>query len=64
MGFSKEPALWIGFIATVIVLVAQQLLQSGIVSDAGAISWINLVISVVPLIAAALTRQLVTPAAS
>ena len=62
MGFSKEPALWIGTIATIVVLIAQQVISSGIVSNAGTIQWLGLIVSVVPLIAAAITRQLVTPA--
>jgi hypothetical protein len=59
--WSKEPAVVIGFAVSVIVLVAQQLLTSGIVSSAGAVSWTNLVISVAPLIGALLTRGQVTP---
>ena len=58
---SKEPALIIGTVATIVVLVAQQLLANGIVSSSGAVNWLNFIIAVVPLIAAALTRTQVSP---
>jgi hypothetical protein len=59
---SKEPAVWIGLIASIIVLVAQQVLASGIVSNAGAIQVLGLVVSIVPLIAGLIIRQFVSPA--
>lgn len=60
--WNKEPAVIIGFVVSVIVLVAQQAISQGIVSSAGAVSWTNLIISVAPLIGALLTRGQVTPA--
>ena len=60
--WSKEPAVVIGLVASIIVVVAQQVAASGIVTSAGAVQWLNLIISVVPLIAGLLTRSQVTPA--
>jgi hypothetical protein len=51
----------IGFIVSVIVLIGQQAISSGIVSSTGAVSWTNLIISVAPLIGGLLTRPQVTP---
>jgi len=59
-----EPAVLIGLIASIIVLIAQQVLASGIVSSTGAIGVLNLVVSIVPLIAGLIIRQFVTPAPS
>jgi hypothetical protein len=58
-----EPAAIIGLVASIIVLIAQQIIASGIVSSAGAIQWLGLVVSVVPLVAALIIRQFVTPVA-
>ena len=61
--FRTEPARVIGLIATVVVLVAQQLLASGIVTSAGSIQWLNLIVSLTPMLAAELTRsQVFSPA--
>jgi hypothetical protein len=59
--WNKEPAVVIGFIVSVIVLIGQQAISSGIVSSTGAVSWTNLIISVAPLIGGLLTRPQVTP---
>lgn len=56
-----EPAVFIGAAASIIVLVAQQLLEQGIVTADGSVKWLNFVIAVVPLIAGILTRTKVTP---
>lgn len=61
---NREPAVLIGLAASIIVLVAQQVLSSGIVSSAGAVQVIGLIISVVPLIAGVITRAFVTPVAA
>jgi len=60
--FATEPAVVIGAVASIIVLVAQQLLDSGIVTSDGSVKWLNFVVAVVPLIAGILTRTQVTPA--
>ncbi len=60
--FNKEPAVVLGLIASIIVLIAQQILTSGIVTNASGVNVLNLVISVVPLIASIITRQFVSPA--
>lgn len=60
--FRKEPALVIGALATIIVIVATQALNSGIVSSDGAVKWANFIVAVVPLVAAVLTRSQVSPA--
>ena len=57
-----EPAVIIGLVASIIVLVAQQVLGSGVVTNANGVSILNLIISIVPLIAGIITRQFVTPA--
>lgn len=57
-----EPVLAISVVASIVVLVAQQLLVSGIVSSAGAVNWLNFIIGVAPLIAGILTRGRVSPA--
>lgn len=57
-----EPALIIGTVASIIVIIGQQLLASGIVTSTGALNVLNLVVSTVPLIAAAIIRAFVTPA--
>ena len=57
-----EPAAVIGFISAAIVLVAQQALVSGIVTSTGSVNLLNLVISTVPLLAALVIRQFVSPA--
>ena len=59
-----EPAVLIGLVASIIVLIAQQVLASGIVSSAGAIQVLGLVVSIVPLLAGLIIRQFVTPAPS
>ena len=61
---TREPAVLIGLIASLIVLVAQQVLDSGIVSNAGAVQVIGLIVSIVPLIAGLLIRTFVTPVAA
>lgn len=60
--FAAEPARIIGLVASIVVLAAQQVLASGIVSSGGAINVLNLIVSIVPLIAAELTRSRVSPA--
>jgi hypothetical protein len=62
--FSKEPVVIIGLVASIVVIVAQQLLTSGIVTSAGVVQWLNLIIAIVPTIAALLSRSQVTPTAS
>ena len=61
---NKEPAVIIGLAASIIVLVAQQVLSSGIVSSAGVVQVIGLIVSIVPLLAGILTRAFVTPVAA
>jgi hypothetical protein len=53
--------LIIGLIASVILGVTQQVVDSGIVTSAGALQLLGLVITIVPLVAAAIIRQFVTP---
>lgn len=60
--WNKEPAVVIGVVLSIVVLVAQQLLASGLVSSTGNVNILNFVIGVVPLIAGVLTRSQVTPA--
>jgi multisubunit Na+/H+ antiporter MnhE subunit len=62
--WSREPAVLIGAIATIIVLVAQQALSAGIVASDGAVHWTNFIISVVPVLAAFLIRQIVSSPAT
>jgi len=57
-----EPALIIGTVFSIILLVAQQVLDSGIVTNTGAIEVLGLVISIVPLLSAAIIRLFVSPA--
>ena len=59
---SKEPAVIIGFVFSVILLLAQQALDSGIVTSAGGVELLGLVISIVPLISATVIRFFVSPA--
>lgn len=61
---SREPAVLIGLAASLVVLIAQQVLASGIVSSAGVISVLGLVVSIVPLIAGVVIRAFVTPVAA
>jgi hypothetical protein len=56
-----EPAAIIGFLSAVIVLVCSQAIQQGIVSSAGTVNVLNLVISLVPLVAGLVIRNFVTP---
>lgn len=60
--FSKEPAVWIGFIFSIILLAAQQALAAGIVTSERGINLLNVVIGLVPLISGLLTRVFVSPA--
>lgn len=59
---NTEPALIIGLVASVVVGVAEQITSSGLVSNAGAVSLLGLVVTIVPLIAGAIIRGFVTPA--
>ena len=61
---NTEPALIIGLIASIIVGVAQQVSDSGIVSNAGGVQLLGLLITIVPLIAGAIIRNFVTPVGS
>ncbi len=60
---SREPALILGTIATIIVLVGQQLLSNDIVTSAAGVHWVNLLVGLAPLLSAALIRLFVSPAA-
>jgi hypothetical protein len=60
--WSKEPAVIIGLVLSIIALVAQQLLSSGLVSSTGSVSILNIIIGLVPLFSGVLTRSQVTPA--
>jgi hypothetical protein len=64
MTLGREPAVIIGLIATIIVGIAQQIADSGLVSNAGAVSVIGLIVTVIPLIASAIIRGFVTPVAA
>lgn len=59
---SKEPAVIIGIIASIIVLVAQQALAAQVISSDGAIRWANFIVGLTPLLAAAVIRFFVSPA--
>ncbi len=59
---TREPALIIGTIAAIIVLVAQQALAAQVISSDGAIKWANLIVSLTPLLAALVIRFFVSPA--
>ena len=59
--FGREPAVWIGFLSALVVLVAQQAITSGIVSSTGSVNLLNLVVSATPLIAALIIRNFVSP---
>ena len=61
---NKEPAVIIGLAASIIVLVAQQVLSSGIVSSAGVVQVLALVVSIVPLLAGLIIRQIVSSPAT
>ncbi len=58
---NKEPAVIVGLVASIIVLAAQQVINSGIVNSAGALQVLGLVVSIVPLVAGLIIRQFVTP---
>jgi uncharacterized membrane protein len=58
----QEPAVWIGLIGSIVLVVAQQIQSSGIITSANGVNIENLIISVVPLITGILTRQFVSPA--
>lgn len=58
---TREPAVWIGLIGSIVLIVAQQLLTSGIVTSDMGVQWTTLIISLVPLLTGVLTRGLVTP---
>jgi hypothetical protein len=60
--WSKEPAVLIGLALSIVALVAQQLLSSGLVSSTGSVSVLNIIIGLVPLLSGVLTRSQVTPA--
>jgi len=60
--FGREPAVWIGFLSALVVLIAQQAITSGIVSSTGNVNLLNLVVSATPLIAALIIRNFVSPA--
>ena len=60
IGFSAEPAAWIGLIATVLVGVLTQVAGSGLISDKG-VDVLNTLIAVIPVIAGLIIRQFVTP---
>ena len=59
--FGREPAVWIGFLSALVVLIAQQAITSGIVSSTGSVNLLNLVVSATPLIAALIIRNFVSP---
>lgn len=59
---SREPAVWIGVIGSVVLVIAQQLLSSGIMTGETAVNTTNLIISLVPLITGIVTRAFVSPA--
>lgn len=60
--WKTEPAVVIGVIGTIIVLVAQQALTSGLISSTGSVNFANFLISVIPAIMGVLTRSRVSPA--
>ena len=60
--WQKEPAVVIGVVLSIIALVAQQILSSGIVTSTGSVNLLNLIIGIVPLISGILTRTQVQPA--
>lgn len=60
---TREPAVIIGIIASIVVLVAQQALAAQIITSDGAIKWANFIISLTPLLSAAVIRFFVSPAA-
>ena len=57
-----EPIVVIGLIASIVVLIAQQVLGSGIVTNPGGIQVLNLIIGIVPALLALIQRTFVTPA--
>ncbi len=57
-----EPIVVIGLVASVVVLAAQQVLQSGIVTSPGGVQLLNLIVSLVPAVLALIQRTFVTPA--
>lgn len=62
MTFSKEPALWIGFIGSLILAFATTLAGSGIISADAGQTLTNVVGTAVPLITGLLIRFFVSPA--
>lgn len=53
----NEPVLAVGFVLTLVALVAQQLLASGIVTSQNGINWLNFIVGLVPLISALIGRN-------
>lgn len=60
--WATEPARIIGTIGTIIVIVAEQLLDNGVVTANGSVNLLHTMIAAIPLILAELTRSQVTPA--
>lgn len=57
--FGREPAFWIGLIASVVTLAAQNAGDGSVVD----FDWGNFFVALVPLLAALFTRTQVTPVA-
>ena len=62
MAFSKEPALWIGLIGSIVLAVAQAVAGSGVISANAGQTLLNVVGTLVPLIVGIVTRFFVSPA--
>lgn len=60
--WKTEPAVLIGVVGTIVVLVAQQALTNGLISSTGSVNFANFLISVIPLVMGVLTRSQVSPA--
>lgn len=69
--FGRQPVVWIGIIAAVVIAVVQTLLGQGVISDAAAgkaVDFTNALAQVLtilaPVIAALVSRTQVTPVSS
>lgn len=59
----REPALIVGLIGSILVLALEQIAGSGVVTGRG-VDLVNSLVTILPLVFAAITRQLVYAPAS
>lgn len=61
MIFGREPVFWIGVIAAIAIAIVQTLFGQGLITQSTQDTIVNFVNALVPLLAALIARQFVTP---